>query len=146
MRGTERIVHIHIAQRGELLRELRIVLFFLGVESQILQQHHLARFRAHRLHFGTNAVGGHFHGPSEQFFQSLRHRLQAHLRIRLALRAAEVAREHDAGALFKSVLNCWQRRLDPLVACDLLPARRKGNIEVDANEDNLVFEVQITDG
>ena len=41
VRRAERIVHIEITQCGELLRELGIVLFFLSVKAQILEQHDL---------------------------------------------------------------------------------------------------------
>ena len=39
VRGAERVVHIQIGQRRELFRERRIVLFFFGVKSQILEKH-----------------------------------------------------------------------------------------------------------
>ena len=46
MRRAEGVVDVDVAQRGELLRELGIVLLFLGVEAQILEQQHFAGLRA----------------------------------------------------------------------------------------------------
>ena len=77
---------------------------------------------------------------SKQFREPRRHRLQAHLGIRLALRAAEVARQYHAGAVVERVLDGGQRSLDALVAGDLLAARREGNVEIDTNEDTLVLQ------
>ena len=35
---SERVVHVNIRKRGELLRKARVVLFFLGVEPEVLEE------------------------------------------------------------------------------------------------------------
>ena len=42
MRGTKRVVHVNLGERGQLLRKLRHVLFFLGMEAQVFEQQHVA--------------------------------------------------------------------------------------------------------
>ena len=42
MRGAERVIHIQLGEGRELLRERRIVLLFLRVETHVLQQHDAA--------------------------------------------------------------------------------------------------------
>jgi hypothetical protein len=42
MRRAERVVHVALAQSGQCLRESGVVLLFLGVEAQVLEQQDLA--------------------------------------------------------------------------------------------------------
>jgi hypothetical protein len=42
MRGSERVVHVHVGEGGERLCEAAVVLFFLRVEAEILQHDDLA--------------------------------------------------------------------------------------------------------
>ena len=60
MRRAERVVHVDIAQRGQLLREAGIVLLFFGVVAKVLEQHDAAGgCAAHGgLGRGTDAVFG----------------------------------------------------------------------------------------
>jgi hypothetical protein len=52
----ERVIDVQIAVGGELARELRVVLLFLGMEPHVLQQKHLPDLKAadgrlcHRTH------------------------------------------------------------------------------------------------
>ena len=39
MRGPKRVVHVHVGNRGELLGKALVVLLFLGVEAEILEEH-----------------------------------------------------------------------------------------------------------
>ena len=42
MRRAEGVVHVDVRQAGELRREGRVVLLLLGMEAEVLEQHHLA--------------------------------------------------------------------------------------------------------
>ena len=97
MRRAECIINIYIAQRGELIRKSRIVLFFFGMEAQVLQEQHFTRLqiRNHLFNFRSNAVRRELHWFREQFTQSRRDRLQTVLRFGLSLRAAKMAGEDD---------------------------------------------------
>ena len=95
---AEGIVHVDLSQRGQRLRELRIVGFFFGVEAQIFEQQHLAGLElvGHLLGDFAYAVGekATFHARPdvliEQLAQPVDDRAQRVLRIRLALGTAEV--------------------------------------------------------
>ena len=103
VRRAERVVHVEVGERRERLRERRVVLLFLGVEPQVLEQHDAAARGVDLLHRASrlvaDAVVGERHRRAEQLGQAIRDRPQAHLRVRLALRAPEMAREHDRRAV-----------------------------------------------
>ena len=122
MRRAERVVHIDVAQRGQLFRKLRIVLFFFRVEAQILQQQDFAGRRPHGFHFGTDTIGCHLDRTAQQFFQALSHRFQAHFRIGFAFRTAQMRGQNDAGPLLQRVADGREGCFDALVAGDLLAA------------------------
>jgi hypothetical protein len=42
MRGAKRIVHVNVAQRGELFRKTVVVLLFFGMEAKVFEQQHIA--------------------------------------------------------------------------------------------------------
>ena len=129
-----------------MLRKPGIVLLFLGVEAQILQQQHLAGRRLHRLHFGTDAIGRHLHRTSQQLLQPRRHGLQAHLRIRLPLGTPQVRRQNHSRAVLQRVLNGGQRRLNALVAGDFhvaLIVLLQRHIEIHTDEDTLPLQIEI---
>ena len=129
VRGAEGVVHVHVAQLRQLLRKFGIVLLLFRVVAEILEQQHLARLGHHRLHLRSDAIRRHLHGPAQHLREALCHRLQAHLRIRLALGPAEVAGQHQAGALLERVLDRRQRRLDALVGRNLLAAAVSGTLK-----------------
>ena len=108
MRRAEGVVHVHVAQRGQLFRKLGVVLLFLRMETQVFEQQHFAGRRQHRLHCRSDAVRRHRHGLCQQLRQTRRDRPQAHFRIRLSFGTAEVARQDHAGALFERVSEWWK--------------------------------------
>ena len=71
--------------------------------------------------------------------------LEAHLRVRLALGAAEVGGEDEAGALFEGVLDGGQRGVDALVGGDFLAAGGERDVEIDAHEDAFALQIEIAD-
>ena len=145
MGGSERVVDINLNAGGELLGEGRIVLLFLGVEAQVFEQHDFAgsRFRD----VGADAIQRHgdFHA-GQQLGQTLGDRGERHVRIALTLRAAEVAGQYQGGPLLERVLDGGQRRFDALVAGDLKRPGCERDVEVHSNEDDFVFQVDVSDG
>ena len=146
VRGPEGVVDIHVAQRGQLLRERGIVLLFLGVVAQVLQQQHFAGLGQHGFDFRTDAIRRHRHRLFQKSREALGARGQAHLRIRLALGTAEMARQDQRGAVVERVLDAGQRRLDALVAGNLFAAGGEGNVEIDPHEDAFVTQIQVANG
>ena len=69
MRGAEGVVHIDVAEFGELLGEGGIVLFFFLMEAEIFQQQNFAGRGQHGLDRGPDAIGREFDGAAEQFLQ-----------------------------------------------------------------------------
>ena len=70
--------------------------------------------------------------------------LETHLGIRFALRSAQVAGEHDSGAMIERILNAGKRCLDPLVTGDFLAPCGERDVEVDANENALPLQIKVT--
>ena len=93
MRRAERIVHIDIGERGQRLRESRIVLFFLGMKPQVLEQHDAAgllRFGDRLRDLLADAVFGEDDRPAQQLASRSATGRRLYLRVRLALRATEM--------------------------------------------------------
>ena len=147
MRGAERVVDVQaVAERRERSRELRIVLLFVCMEPQVLQEHDAVRgmdFVDGLSRFVADAVGGKHHGTVEEIGQAIRHRSQAHLRIRLAFRPAQMAGEDDRRAAVEREPDRGQRGADPRVVADALVLQR--HVEVDAHEDPLALQIEIAD-
>jgi hypothetical protein len=92
MRRTECVVHVHVCKRSESLPKRRVVLFFLRVEAQVLQEHDRAARRVvhDRFRRRSDAVVNERHRSLQQLACTRRNRTQAHLGIGFALRSAEV--------------------------------------------------------
>ena len=146
VRRAERVVHVEIGERGQRGREPGVVLLLFGMEPQVLEQHDAAAAGVDHLHGVlapalpmqslTNSTGR----PSSSV-EMPGDRRQAELRVRLALRPAEMAGEDDRGAPLERVADRRQRRRDARVVGD--PAVLQRNVEVDADEDALALEVEI---
>jgi len=117
MRRTEGVVHVQILPRNQLLHEGRIVGRLPRIEPQVVEQRH----------------------PRKQRAQVLAHRLDVELRIRLALRTAEVAHRRDLGPLLLQPPQGGQRRPDTKVVGDLTVIQR--NVEVGPDQDALAGDV-----
>ena len=94
VRRAERIVHVEIGERRQLLRERRIVLFLFRVKAKVLEQQH-APARARSLLNGglrrcADAIFSKRHRTAKQLAKLRGHRLQAVFRVRLAFRPAEM--------------------------------------------------------
>ena len=147
-------LHVDLGQRGQGLGEGRIVGFFFGVEAEVFEQQHLARFELAGHLFGNfaHAVGreGHVDGFAEllveEFAEAVDDGAQRILRIRLALGAAEVRGKNDLGVTAQGVLDGGQRGDDAGVVGDFLAVFGERHVEVDADEDALVFEFDVADG
>ena len=59
MRGAESVVDVEVGQIGQLLGKFLIVLFFFGVEAEVLEQQGLAvfQFAGHLFGFQADAIG-----------------------------------------------------------------------------------------
>ena len=92
MRRAESVVHINIAELGQLLGEVRVVLFFFLMKAKIFQQEDFAVFELFPPLFGVraDAVVSEFHVRAGQFFQLRGHWFERIFRLRPAFGAAKV--------------------------------------------------------
>ena len=146
VRRPERVVHVDVGERGELGRERRVVLLFLGMEAKVFEQHDVAA--GLRLGDGlpcrfTNAVAREHDLPPEERREVRRDRLEAVFRVRLAFRTTQVRGEDDGGALVERVLDGRQRRAHAGVVADDAVLER--HVEVDADENALALEIEVAD-
>src|SRR5450755_159311 len=104
MGRSESIVHVVVAELGEVTGELRVVGFLLRVEAQVLEQQslslfqrggHLFRLRADTV-WRKSDVFAAAQDLVEQDAEPLGYGLQAHLGIRLALGTSEVRGQDQA--------------------------------------------------
>jgi hypothetical protein len=147
VRSAERVVHVDVAKCRQSPRKSSVVPLLLGVEPQVLEQHQAAGRDACRDRFsrGADAVPGERHRPADELRQPGRDGAQAHLGIRLAFRAAQVRRQHDARrAGVERVLDGRQRRTNSRVVADHAVLER--DVEIDAHEDARALQRQVTNG
>jgi hypothetical protein len=152
MRRAERIVDVEIRQTCQLLRELLVVRFFLRMKAEVLQKQRLAFFqlRGHFFRLGSDAVWAEPHVfAARQFLvehhaQPLGHRLQAHLQIGLALGPSQMRGQNQPRPVPQGVFDGGQSFADARVVHDASVFQR--NVEVDAHEDAVAVEREITDG
>jgi len=149
MGGAEGIVDIEIGELGELPGKILVVLFFLGVKTEVLEQQRLAflEFERHFFGFGPNALGAEANVfAARQFFieqhpQTLGDGPEAQLWIGLAFGTAQVRREDETRAVAQSILDGGQGFADARVVHDASVVER--DVEVDPHEDAVIVERQI---
>ena len=143
---TEGVVHVEVAQRGQLLGEGRVVFRLARMEAHVLQHHDLAIL--HRLHRGFNrradAVVEVADRTADQLAQPLRQWSGSIGLIDLPIWAAEVGEQNDARLPFDEVLNSRNRLADPGIVDD--PAVLHRDVEIDADQHALPGDVHVADG
>ena len=145
MAGAERVVHIAIRQRGQLLGEILDVLGLFLAEAGVLEQHHVAVL--HRGDGGLrvladNGIVIREHDRLAQILaQARRHRREGELRLRAVLRLAEMAAQDDLAAVRDQLLDRRQRGHDALVVGDLAILHR--NIEIAAHKHFLAGDLDV---
>ena len=154
VRGAECVVDVDVGEGGELPGEAGIVGFFFGVEAEVLEQEDLARLELARHFFGDLAYAVGREGDVDAFSEFLVEELaeavddRAHgvFRIGLALGAAEVRGEDDFGGMAERVDDGGKSGDDARVVGDGLAVFGEGHVEVYADEDALVGQVDVADG
>ena len=133
---AESVLNEHVAEAREILRKSRIVLFFFGSESYVLDEHHFAGFeffcRRSDLIIHDRIGRNEFHFLSEQFAQPLCHGSEAHLRHRLSLRSSEVRHEHCRGAVVHQIFYRRDSGPDARIVGDPVSVER--NVEITSGD------------
>ncbi len=144
--GAERVVDVDVAELGELLREAVVVLLFFRVEAEVLEQADLAgaQIEDDLLRRVADAVVRHVHFDAEELRERAPHGSSENSGSWPFLRPPEVAREDHARAALDRVLDGRERLADARVVGDRCPSVQR-DVEVDAEEDALVLDRQISD-
>ena len=144
MSGTESIVHIHIAQGGQIRSKSFIPLGFPFDKTQVFQQKYLSRFQiaGHRYrHFGEHIVRKQDF-PSQQLAQALRHRCQAVFGFESgSRRTSQMRHQNHRSPVGQQFLNRRQAFPDPSVVRNHALFHR--HVEIAADQDFLVLEIDI---
>ncbi len=150
--AAEGVVDVDVAEGGEFFGEGGVVGLFFGMEAEVFEQEGLAGFEVggHLAGDCADAVGGEGYvfvvaeDVVEQDAEVVDDGAEAHGGDGLALGAAEVRAEDDLGLVAERVLDGGEGLADAGVVGDDAVLER--DVEVDADEDALVGEIQIADG
>jgi hypothetical protein len=142
--SSEGVVHVHVAQGGDLSGEAFVVVLFFLVKAQVFQQHQLAGSQVTDELLGrvTDAIIGQVHVLAEQLAQTQRHWLQAEGGVRFAVRSAQVRGEQHARARADRLFDRRQRGADAFVVGDLARLGER-HVEIDADEHALIIQPKI---
>ena len=149
MHGAEGVGHIHLSHGSHGLGQLGIVLGLTLLKAGVLQQHDLAGLQSSGLGLGVGAhhVVSHDNILAQQLAQALGHRLQAQLRLHLALGLAHVRAGNDGGVLVQQILDGGQSGTDALVVGDDAAAvLGHGHVKVAAQQNLLTGYVDVLHG
>ena len=150
VRRAEGVVHIDVAQFGQRLGKSGVVRLLFRMETDILQQGHVAR-----LHVGDdffrdrpNDLVAEGDRVIDELVQVIRHRPQRIFRHGLALRPAEVRHEDNLRPFLPQQCDRGQRFADAGVVSnvDFPLALLGGHVEIDTHQDTLALDLQIADG
>ncbi len=147
LHGAEGVIHVEVAQSGQLAREpvgdLLVLLLFLRMEPQVLQQHDVPRLHLSHcaLHLRSDAVLHHRNLLAEQLLQANRHRSKRILRIRLSLRPAQVRHQDQPPPAIEHVPDALQGGLDPRIVGHLARLLVQRDVEIHAHEDAFAGDV-----
>ena len=144
VRGAERVVHVDVAERGQLAREGVVVGLLLGVEAQVLQQQHLAGLQVVRPPCATPSPtqsSARITSLAEQLAEPRAGRLQrASPASTLPSGRPGASARITRAPLLERVLDGGQRRADARVVRHLARLLVERDVEVDADEDALAVD------
>ena len=141
---AEGVVDEDVDVLGQLAGEPGVVLLLLLVEPDVLEQEHfaVAQEPLEPPDLVADDIGSHDDLVRNELGQPLRGRLEAHRRVDLALGPSEVGGDDEPGAVFEEPGDGRQGRPDAGVVADLALVV-EGDVEVDAEENELAFDVEV---
>jgi hypothetical protein len=126
------LIHLGLVDLLLLALVILVAALLFGMEAQVLQEDDLsvASLVYSLLNLLADTVLGKGHARAQQLLELGNNRLEAVLRVGLAIWPAEVAHENDGfGAIVAGMLDGRERADDALVVCDLL-VRVEWDVEV----------------
>ena len=147
MAGAEGVVDEDVDVLGQLSGE-GVVVVRLGLgEADVLEDERLAlpELLLEPVDLGPDDVGGLGHLVGDELGEAGRGRLEAHLRVHLALGPAEVGGDDELRPVAEEVRDRREGGPDARVVPDL-SLFGQGDVEVHPEKDPLALDVQIFDG
>ena len=140
VRGPERIVYVHVGERGQLARELGVVLGLPRLVANVLEQQQVtvAQPVDRRPDLVADDARRDAHRGGEELAQAHSDRRQRQRRVAI-LRPPQMRHEHDPGAAPAQLLDRRQRGADPQVVRDGPVLER--DVEVHPDQHALALEV-----
>ena len=144
--GPESIVHVDVTERGQLLRESRVVGLLARLEANVLEHPDVAVAERldHAVRAVTDDVRGKAHVGAEQAAQAGRDLAEPRGVIDPSLRPPEVSDHDHASVPGSERLDGRDRLADPAVIADDAVAHR--HVQVLAEQDPLAVHVDVVDG
>ena len=135
--GTESVVHIHVTQRRQFLREGIAVFFLANIHAAIFQQHHSTGCHGHAI----EPIGDQRHIALQQFTHAPGDRCQRIFGFELAFGGAtQVGSDHHGRASVECQLNRRQRGANACVVGDVTGVILR-HIQVGADKNTFVFDL-----
>ena len=141
------VVYIDVGQRSELFGEGFVAFFFLGMETQVLQQKDFTGFEflGSLLHFGTYAVGHKLYRYTQYLRNVIHDVAQRVFVVYLAFGTTQVGHQNDAASVLEDLLDGGGGCADARVVGDV-EVFVVGDVEVHANDGLATLEIEIVDG
>ena len=138
VRGGKGIVHVHVAERGDLLGERRIILLLALVHPAVLEQHDLSGLHVHPI----QPIADERDLVPEQRGEPLGDGRERVLRLELALGGTpEVRGDHHGGTGIEALAYRRHRGADTRVVGNAPVLNR--NVQVGADENALAAQVHL---
>ena len=150
VRRAESIVHIIVAKLCQRFGKHRIVRFFAGVKTQVLEQRDVARTKTgHNLfRIRANAVVTEDNRMIDEIVKFHAHRPERIFRRRFSLRTAKVRHQNCFRALFSQIFDRRQTFTNARVIGDdhFAIAFFQRHIEIDPHQHAFIAHVEIANG
>ena len=145
--GAERVVDVDVDALGQLFGEGLVVVRLALGEAQVLEDEHLSlpELLLEPGDLGSDDVGGLGHLVRDELGETGRGRLEAHLRVRLALGSAEVGSDDELRPAVEKIRDGGQGGPDARVVTDLALLGQR-DVEVHPEKDQFALDVQLFDG
>ncbi len=133
---TESIVDIEVSHGSELCSELRIILCFFFVETDVLEHEDLAILESSSLSLSifTDNVSSQCYRLTDELSETVSSRLHGECRLRSILRATEVGNEDYLRTIIYEILDRRESTLDSLIVCNFTCLLVERYVKVHTND------------
>ena len=142
LRSFHRALGLGLLLVGCVVRHSAGFALLFGVETQVFEQHHLARlqFAGHLGRLVTHRVAGEKHLAAEPRFDGGDDLRKREFRVVILLGASQVRHQDYRAAALEHLFDGWDSRPDAGVVCHT-SLRVEGHVEIDTDDGALAFEI-----